>query len=81
MRFNFFPELSLLFITKLFNLDNITYEINKKHNKKWPFLPDHPYRILIIGVSGSGKPNALPNLIKNKIVTILLTKFVCMQKI
>ena len=26
-------------------------------------IPDHSYRILIVGGSGSGKPNALPNLI------------------
>ena len=26
-----------------------------KNIKKWPFIPDHPYRILIIGDSGSGK--------------------------
>ena len=28
-------------------------------------LPDHPYRILIIGGSESGKTNMLLNLIKN----------------
>ena len=33
------------------------------HNKDWPYIPDHPYRILIIGGSGSGKTNALINLI------------------
>ena len=31
--------------------------------KKWPYIPDHPYIILIIGGSGSGKTNALLNLI------------------
>ena len=25
------------------------------HNKDWPYTPDHPYRILIIGDSGSVK--------------------------
>ena len=25
------------------------------HNTNWPYIPDHPYRILIIGGSGSGK--------------------------
>ena len=35
------------------------------HNLKWPYIPDHPYRILIIGGSGSGKTNALLNLINN----------------
>ena len=47
----------------MFHVDNITNENNKKHNKKWPFIPDHLYRILTIRDSGSGKTNALPNLI------------------
>ena len=29
--------------------------------KKCSYIPDHPYRILIIGGSGSGKANALFN--------------------
>ena len=37
-----------------------------QHNKKWPYIPDHPYQILIIGCSGSGKTNALLNLINNQ---------------
>ena len=35
-------------------------------NDKWPYIPDHPYRILIIGGSGSAKTNALLNLIENQ---------------
>ena len=35
-------------------------------DSKWPYIPDHPYRILIIGGSGSGKTNALLNLINNQ---------------
>ena len=50
----------------MFNLDNITNENNKEHNEKWPYIPDHPYRILIIGGSGSGKTNALLHLIKEQ---------------
>ena len=50
----------------MINLDSITNKSNKKHNEKWPFIPDHPYRILIIGGSVSGKPNALFNLINEK---------------
>ena len=50
----------------MINLDSITNEKNKEHNEKWPFIPDHPYRILIIGGSGSGKTNALLNLIKEQ---------------
>ena len=47
----------------MINLDSITNEKNKEHNEKWPYIPDHPYRILIIDGSGSGKTNALINLI------------------
>ena len=50
----------------MINLDSITNEYNKKHNEKWPYIPDHPYRIIIIGGSGSGKRNALINLINKQ---------------
>ena len=50
----------------MINLDNITNKNNKEHNEKWPYIPDHPYRILIIGGSGSGKTNTLLNLIKEQ---------------
>ena len=50
----------------MINLDSTTNENNKEHNEKWPFIPDHPYRILIIGGSVSGKTNALLNLIKEQ---------------
>ena len=39
----------------MINLDSITNESNKEHNEQWPFIPDHSYRIIIIGSSGSGK--------------------------
>ena len=45
-------------------VNDIINESNEDHNLKWPYIPDHPYRMLLIGVSGSGKTNALPNLIK-----------------
>ena len=50
----------------MINLDNIINKNNKNHNKKWPYIPDHPYRILIIGGSGSGKTNTLLNLINEQ---------------
>ena len=50
----------------MINLDSIANENNKKHNEKWPYIPDYPYRILIIGGSGSGKTNTLLNLIKEQ---------------
>ena len=31
----------------------------RKHNSNWPEIPDHLYRILIIGGSGSRKTNSL----------------------
>ena len=51
----------------MIKLDDITNENNKEHNEKWPYIPDHPYRILIIGGSGSGKRNALLNLINKQV--------------
>ena len=46
----------------MFNLDDITNENNRDYNKKCPYVPDHSYRMLIIGGSGSGKTNVLLNL-------------------
>ena len=46
--------------------DNYTNENKTLHNENWPNIPDHPQRILIIGGSGSGKTNALLNLINNQ---------------
>ena len=50
----------------MINRDSITNENSKKHNEKWPYIPDHPQRIFIIGGSGSGKANTLLNLIKEQ---------------
>ena len=62
----------------MINLDSITNENNKKHNEKWSYIPDHPYRILIIGGSVSGKRNTLLSLINEKHD---IDKFICMQEI
>ena len=50
----------------MINLDSITNENNKEHKEKWPYIRDHPQRIIIIGGSGSGKTNALLNLINEQ---------------
>ena len=50
----------------MINFDDYTNENRTEHNKNWPYIPDHPYRILIIGGSGSGKTNTLLNLIENQ---------------
>ena len=48
----------------------IFYDITRKnirvHNLNWPRIPDHRYKILIIEDSGSGKTNALLNLISHQ---------------
>ena len=50
----------------MFTLDASTNENNKDQIKKWPYIPDYPYRMLIIGGSGSGKTNVLLNLTKEQ---------------
>ena len=50
----------------MINFDEYTNENKKEHNPNWPYIPDHPYRILIIGGSGTGKTNALLNLINDQ---------------
>ena len=44
--------------------ENKTLQKQRLHNQKWSYIPDHPHKILIVGGSGSGKTNALLNLIK-----------------
>ena len=50
----------------MINLDSIMNENNNKHNKNWPYIPNHPYRILIIGGSGLGKTSPLLKLINEQ---------------
>ena len=49
---------------KMINFDDYVNENKTEHNEYWLFIPDHPYRILITGGSGSGKTNVLLNLIE-----------------
>ena len=50
----------------MINFDDNTNENKLKHNPDWSYIPDHPYGILIIGGSGSGKTNTLLYLINNQ---------------
>ena len=50
----------------MINFDDYVNENKIEHNKNWPYIPDHSYRILIIGSSGSGKTNLLLNLIETQ---------------
>ena len=50
----------------MINLDSITNKNNKKHNEEWPYIPDHPYRILTVDGSESGKTNKLLNSINEQ---------------
>ena len=61
-----FALVAILTHHKMINLDSITNENNKEYNEKWPYIPDHPHRVFIIGGSGSEKTNALLNLINEQ---------------
>ena len=50
----------------MINFDNYTSENKTINSRSWPYIPDYPYRILIIRGSGSGKTNLLINLIENQ---------------
>ena len=50
----------------MINFDGYANENKIEHNLKQPYIPDHLYRILIIDSFGSGKTNALLNLINNQ---------------
>ena len=50
----------------MIKFDDVTIE-RIEYNSNWPYIPDHPYRMLITGGSESGKTNALLNLINNQL--------------
>ena len=51
----------------MINFDDVIKEQTKEHNPNWSEVPDHSYRILIIGGSGSGKTNSLINIINQQL--------------
>ena len=62
----FFDVIIIFKHYKMIDLDSFTNKNNKERNEKWSYIPDHPYRILITGGSGSRKTNALINLINEQ---------------
>ena len=50
----------------MINFDDYVNENKTEHNPNWPYIPDKPYKILIIGVAESRKTNILLNLIENQ---------------
>ena len=53
--------------TKMINSDVVTKENIKEHNLNWAQIPDHPYKILIIGGCEFGKKKSLFNLISRQL--------------
>ena len=47
-------------------MKNYGQSVKINHNPNWPYIPDHPYRIVIVGGLGSDKTNVLFNLLKNQ---------------
>ena len=50
----------------IINFDDYTNNNRTEHNLHWPYIPNHSYRILIIGGSKSGKTNTLLSSINNQ---------------
>ena len=47
-------------------MKNYDQSVKINHNPNCPYIPDYPYRILIIGGSGSEKTNMLLNLVNHQ---------------
>ena len=56
----------------MFHFDYITKEDIKKHNPNLLEIPDHPYRILLVGGPGSGKTNVFLNLTNKENINFIL---------
>ena len=51
---------------KFINFEDHANETRIENNSKWAYIPDHPYKVLILGGSRSAKTNVLLNFINNK---------------
>ena len=49
------------------SFDDARDENRKEHNRNWPQILDHLYKMLIIKGSGSGKTNKFLNLVNNEL--------------
>ena len=47
-------------------MKNYDESIEINHNPNIPYIRDHPYKVLFMNGSGSGKANAFLNLIKHQ---------------
>ena len=61
-----FNDKIILKSQQMITFDDYANENKTKHNLKSPYIPDHRYRIIILGGSGFGKTNALLNLMNNQ---------------
>ena len=50
----------------MINFDDYANDNKTEYNLNWPYTPNHQYRTLMIGGSGSGKTSALLNLINKQ---------------
>ena len=50
----------------MINFDHVRKRTIKTNNRNWSQIPDHQYRILIIGGTESGKKRSLFNLISHQ---------------
>ena len=55
-----------IFKCKIINFGDVTNENKTEHNSKWQYIPERPYRVLIIRGFGTGKTNSLLNKINNQ---------------
>ena len=60
-------------------MKNYDQSVEINHDPNWPYITDHPYKILIIVGLGSGKTSALLKLIRHQRPDI--DKFIYSSKI
>ena len=47
-------------------MKNYDKSVEIKHKPNWLYIPNHPYKILFIGGSESGKTNSILKVIKHQ---------------